>query len=33
MCGPGRVVGIAAGYGLDGSGIEFRWRARFSAPV
>jgi hypothetical protein len=23
--GPGRVVGIATGYGLDGPGIEFRW--------
>jgi hypothetical protein len=33
-CGPGSVVGIATGYGLDGPGIEFRWRgARFSAPV
>jgi hypothetical protein len=27
------VVGIATRYGLDGSGIESRWRARFSAPV
>ena len=26
-------VGIAFGYGLDGLGIEFRWEARFSAPV
>ena len=26
-------AGIATGYGLDGSGIESRWRARFSAPV
>jgi len=32
-CGPGSVVGIATGYGLDGSGIESRWGARFSAPV
>ena len=32
-CGPGSVVGIATGYGLDGPGIEFRWGARFSAPV
>ena len=24
-CGPGRVVGIAIGYGLDGPGIESRW--------
>ena len=31
--GPGSVVGIAAGYGLDGPGIESRWGARFSAPV
>ena len=27
------VVGTATGYGLDGPGIEFRWEARFSAPV
>ena len=34
MCGPGSVVGIANGYGLDGPGIESRWGgARFSAPV
>ena len=28
-------VGIATGYGLDGPGIEFRWRGgtRFSAPL
>ena len=26
-------VGIATGYGLDGTGIESRWGARFSAPV
>jgi hypothetical protein len=26
-------VGIATRYGLDGQGIEFRWEARFSAPV
>ena len=26
-------VGIATGYGLDGPGIEYRWGARFSAPV
>jgi len=31
--GPGRVVGIATGYGLDGPGIESRWGARFFAPV
>ena len=24
-CGPGSVVGIATGYGVDGSGIESRW--------
>jgi hypothetical protein len=24
MCGPGSVVGIATGYGLDGPGIESR---------
>ena len=33
LCGPGSVVGIATGYGLDGPGIESRWGARFSAPV
>jgi len=32
-CGPGSVVGIATGYGLDGPGIETRWGARFSTPV
>ena len=31
--GPGSVVGIATGYGLEGPGIESRWGARFSAPV
>ena len=31
--GPGSVVGIATGYGLDGPGIEFRLGARSSAPV
>ena len=31
--GPGSVVGIATGYGLDGPGIESRWGVRFSAPV
>ena len=25
-CGPGSVVGIATGYGVDGPGIESRWR-------
>jgi hypothetical protein len=32
-CGPGSVVGIATGYGLDGTGIESRWGEGFSAPV
>jgi len=32
-CGPGSVVGIATGYGLDGPGIESRWAARFFVPV
>ena len=31
--GPGSIVGIATGYGLDGPGIESRWQARFSAPI
>ena len=31
--GPGSVVGIATGYGLEGPGIESRYEARFSAPV
>jgi hypothetical protein len=31
--GPGSSVAIATGYGLDGPGIEYRWEARFSAPV
>ena len=31
--GPGSSVGIETGYGLDGPGIESRWRARFSAPI
>jgi hypothetical protein len=29
MSGPGRVVGIATGYWLDGPGIEFRWGRDF----
>ena len=33
MSGPGSSVGIVTGYELDGSGIESRWEARFSAPV
>ena len=28
--GPGSVVGIATGYGLDGPGIESRWGRDFS---
>ena len=32
-CGPGSVVSIATGYGLDGPRIEFRWGVRFSASV
>jgi hypothetical protein len=31
--GPGSVVGIATGYGLDGPVIESRWGARFSALI
>ena len=31
--GPGSIVGIVTGYGLDGPGIESRWGARFSAPI
>ena len=34
--GPGSVVGIATGYGLDGPGIESRWGRDFphlSRPV
>ena len=27
------VVGIGTRHGLDGPGIEYRWGARFSAPV
>jgi len=29
MCGPGSIVGIATGYGLDGLGIESRWGRDF----
>jgi hypothetical protein len=29
QCGPGSVVGMATGYGLDGQGIESRWRRDF----
>ena len=28
-CGPGSVVGIETGYGLDGPGIESRWGRNF----
>jgi hypothetical protein len=28
-----RIVSIRTRYGLYGSGIEFRWAVRFSAPV
>jgi len=28
-CGPGSLVGIATGYGLDGPGIEYRWGRDF----
>ena len=31
--GPGSVVSIATGYGLDGPAVEPRWGAIFSAPV
>ena len=31
--GPGSVVCVPTGYGLNGSGIESQWRARFSAPL
>ena len=33
LVGRGSSVGIATGYGQDGPGIEFRWGAKFSAPV
>jgi len=29
VCGPGSVVGVVTGYGLDGPGIESRWRRDF----
>ena len=29
ICGPGSWVGIATGYGLDGPGIDSRWRRDF----
>ena len=31
--GRDRSVGIATRYGLDGPGIESRWRARFTTSV
>jgi hypothetical protein len=30
VCGPGSLVGIATGYGLEGPGIEFDERLRWS---
>jgi hypothetical protein len=30
QCGPGNSFGTATGYGLDGSGIESRWRRDFT---
>jgi len=33
LCGPGSVVGIATGYGLDAPRIESRCGTRFSALV
>ena len=32
-CGPDSSVSIATRYGQDGTGIESRWGARFSARV
>jgi len=29
ICGPSSVVGIATGYGLEGTGIESRWERNF----
>jgi hypothetical protein len=29
VCGPGSVVGIATAYGLDGPGIDSRWKRDF----
>ena len=31
--GQDSAVGIVTRYGLDGPGMEFRWGARFSAPI
>jgi hypothetical protein len=33
QCGPGSVVCVATGYGLDGPGNESRWRAKLLPPV
>jgi len=33
LVGRDSSVGIATGYGLDGPGIESRWRRDFSTPV
>jgi hypothetical protein len=33
LCGPGNVVGIATGYGMDGPRDRIPVGARFSAPV
>ena len=33
ICGPGSVVSIVTGYGLDGPGTGSRWGVRFSATV
>jgi hypothetical protein len=32
-CGPSSVVRVATDYGLDGPEIEYRCKARFSAPL
>jgi len=33
ISGPGKVLGTATGYGLEGPGIEYRWGQDFSVPV
>jgi hypothetical protein len=33
ILGPGSIVGIVTGDGLDGPGIESWWGVRFTAPV
>jgi len=30
LCGPGSSLGIVTGYGVDGPGIENRWRGEIS---